>query len=34
MRFSNGCWLNKTGMQVFSPQEIYSVKIQDKVLTL
>ena len=34
MRFSNGCWLNKTGMQVFSPQEIYSVDVEENILTL
>ncbi|HCW53444.1 MAG TPA: alpha-xylosidase [Clostridium sp.] len=34
MRFSNGCWLNKTGVQVFSPQEIYSVSVEDNILTL
>lgn len=34
MKFSNGCWLNKTGVQTFSPQEIYSTKIEDDVLTL
>ena len=34
MKFSNGCWLNKTGVQTFSPQEIYSTKIENDVLTL
>ena len=34
MRFSNGCWLNKTGVQVFSPQEIYSTDVEDNILTL
>ena len=34
MRFSNGCWLNKTGVQTFSPQEVYSTKVEDNILTL
>jgi alpha-D-xyloside xylohydrolase len=34
MKFSNGCWLNKPGYQVFSPQEVYSTKIEDNVLTI
>lgn len=34
MRFSNGCWLNKTGVETFSPQEIYSTKIENDVLIL
>ena len=34
MRFSNGCWLNKTGVQTFSPQEVYSIKVEDNILTL
>lgn len=34
MRFSNGCWLNKTGIQMFSPQEIYSVDVKDNILIL
>lgn len=25
MRFSNGCWLNRVGLEVFSPQEVYEV---------
>ncbi len=25
MRFSNGCWLNKEGIESFSPQEVYKV---------
>ena len=34
MKFSNGCWLNKPGYQVFSPQEVYSTKIEDDILTI
>lgn len=34
MKFSNGCWLNKPGYRVFSPQEVYSSKIEDDVLKL
>ena len=34
MKFSNGCWLNKAGVQTFSPQEIYSTKIEENILTI
>jgi len=34
MKFSNGCWLNKTGVQTFSPQEIYSTKVEENILTI
>jgi len=34
MKFSNGCWLNKAGYQVFSPQEVYSTKIEEDILTI
>ena len=34
MKFSNGCWLNKPGVQTFSPQEIYSTKIEENLLTI
>lgn len=34
MKFSNGCWLDKPGYQIFSPQEVYSTKIEDDVVTL
>jgi len=34
MKFSNGCWLNKSGYQIFSPQEVYSTKIEEEVLTI
>ncbi|WP_270567280.1 alpha-xylosidase [Clostridium beijerinckii] len=34
MKFSNGCWLDKPGYQIFSPQEVYSTKIEEDVLTL
>ena len=34
MKFSNGCWLNKSGVQTFSPQEIYSTKIEENLLTV
>ena len=31
MKFSNGCWLNKKGTEVFSPAEVYFVK-DDQIL--
>lgn len=34
MKFSNGCWLNKPGIQTFSPQEVYSTKIEENILTI
>lgn len=34
MKFSNGCWLNKSGIQTFSPQEVYSTKIEENILTI
>ena len=34
MKFSNGCWLDKEGYKIFSPQEIYSTKIEDDILTI
>ena len=34
MKFSNGCWLDKQGYKVFSPQEIYSTKIEEDILTI
>ena len=30
MRFSNGCWLNKEGIESYSPQEIYQVCKKEK----
>ncbi len=26
MKFSNGCWMNKEGTEVFSPAEVYFYK--------
>ncbi|MDS0527808.1 alpha-xylosidase [Clostridium sp. SHJSY1] len=34
MKFSNGCWLNREGVETFSPQEVYSTKIEEKELTV
>ncbi|MFT8347383.1 alpha-xylosidase [Clostridium saccharoperbutylacetonicum] len=34
MKFSNGCWLNKIGVETFSPQEIYNSKIEKNILTI
>ncbi|MDI9509254.1 MAG: alpha-xylosidase [Clostridiales bacterium] len=31
MKFSNGCWLQKEGTEVFSPAEVYFVKKDDQV---
>ena len=32
MKFSNGCWLNKEGVEVFSPAEVYFIKDDKKEL--
>lgn len=34
MKFSNGCWANREGVETFSPQEVYSTKIEEKELTV
>ncbi len=34
MKFSNGCWLDKEGVKIFTPKEAYSTKIEDGVLTI
>lgn len=34
MKFSNGCWLMREGVERFSPQEVYSAKVEEKLLTL
>ena len=34
MKFSNGCWLQKEGTECFSPQEVYSSKIEKDMVTL
>ena len=34
MKFSNGCWLNKPGYKIYSPQEVYSTKIEEDILTI
>ncbi|MBD7911757.1 alpha-xylosidase [Clostridium cibarium] len=34
MKFSNGCWLNKEGIETFSPQEVYSTNIKDDEITV
>lgn len=34
MKFSNGCWLNKDGVETFSPQEVYSTEIKDNELIM
>ena len=34
MKFSNGCWLNKIGVETFSPQEIYNTEIEKNLLTI
>ncbi|MBE6023003.1 MAG: alpha-xylosidase [Cellulosilyticum sp.] len=30
MKFSNGCWLNKLGLEVYTPQEVYDVIKKEK----
>jgi alpha-D-xyloside xylohydrolase len=34
MKFSNGCWLQKEGCEVFSPAEVYDIKKEEQRLTL
>jgi alpha-D-xyloside xylohydrolase len=34
MKFSNGCWLDKPGYQIYSPKEVYSTKFEDDILTI
>ena len=33
MKFSNGCWLNREGTEVFSPAEVYFVKKDGQILS-
>lgn len=32
MKFSNGCWMNKEGTEVFSPAQVYYIKAEDNPL--
>ena len=32
MKFSNGCWLNTEGTEVFSPAQVYFVKKDEQLL--
>ncbi|GHV38701.1 alpha-xylosidase [Clostridia bacterium] len=34
MQFSNGCWINQKGVEVFSPAQVYFTKIEKGKLTL
>lgn len=34
MKFSNGCWLQKEGVECFAPQEIYYSKVEEACVTL
>lgn len=34
MKFSNGCWLNREGVETFSPAEIYNYEIKDNSIRL
>ncbi len=34
MKFSNGCWIQKEGTEVFSPAEVYFAKKENNLLTL
>lgn len=34
MKFSNGCWLQKEGTECFSPQQVFSSKVEKDTVTL
>lgn len=34
MKFHNGCWLFKEGIECFSPQHVYEVRKGDEEVTL
>ena len=34
MRFSNGCWINKEGIEVFSPAEVYFAKTEGNLIKI
>lgn len=34
MKFSNGCWLDKEGIKIYSPKEVHRVRIEDNVLNI
>lgn len=34
MKFSNGCWLQKEGIECFAPQQVYFTKIEENKVTL
>lgn len=34
MKFHNGCWLFKEGMECFSPQHVYEVRTNEEDVTL
>lgn len=34
MKFSNGTWLNKEGIKVYSPKEVHRIKAEENVLTV
>ncbi|MBP1755863.1 MAG: alpha-xylosidase [Firmicutes bacterium] len=34
MKFSNGCWMQKEGTEVFSPAQVYYTKQEDSQLIL
>ena len=34
MKFSNGCWINKEGVGVFSPAEVYYTRKNDEEITI
>lgn len=34
MKFSNGCWLQKEGVECFTPAEVYYTKVEDKQVTI
>lgn len=34
MKFSNGCWLQREGIECFSPKEVYFTRVEDTRVTL
>lgn len=34
MKFSNGCWLDKEGVKIYSPKEVHRIKIEGDTLTV
>ncbi len=34
MKFSNGCWIQQEGTECFTPQQVYSTKMEKDIITL